>query len=319
MKICWLIPQNSDNPLEMIFARKGLCELQRQGFEIFIFPFIKRHYPWDVFLELIRLRKFIKTHQVELVHAHFGSTTGLIASFSGKKYVVTFRGSDINGDIASAPIFNRIRLFVGRIVSMRASSVICVSKEIADKVFCPQKTTLLPSPTDLSLFKVFPRPEAKKILKLQLEKKYFGFSSSLGRKLKRLDLAEAAIRILQDTHPEAELLKFEKVPQEDLPLYLNACEGLLLTSELEGSPNIVREALACGVPVVSFDVGDVAQWLVEDSYSTLVKQGDVSALASGLRRILLEDVPHSRRVNLESVSEESYVRRLSNIYINLKS
>jgi glycosyltransferase involved in cell wall biosynthesis len=49
-----------------------------------------------------------------------------------------------------------------------------------------------------------------------------------------------------------------------MPLYVSACDALLLTSEREASPTIVKEALASNVPVVSFDVGDVAECLWAD-------------------------------------------------------
>jgi glycosyltransferase involved in cell wall biosynthesis len=51
------------------------------------------------------------------------------------------------------------------------------------------------------------------------------------------------------------------VAPEIIPIMMNAADCLLLTSDSEGSPTVVQEALACSLPVVSVDVGDVRQRL----------------------------------------------------------
>src|SRR5439155_17115093 len=78
---------------------------------------------------------------------------------------------------------------------------------------------------------------------------------------KRPELAAAAVEHLARRGVDAELFFVDSVPHDRVPTYINAANAVLLTSVTEGSPNIVKEALACEVAVVSVDVGDVSERL----------------------------------------------------------
>lgn len=92
-------------------------------------------------------------------------------------------------------------------------------------------------------------------------KKYLLFLGDPGNRRKNLVLAEEALALLQ--RPEVELLKPYPLAHEQVPCYLNAVDVLLQPSLMEGSPNLVKEAMACNCPVVATDVGDV-RWLFGD-------------------------------------------------------
>jgi glycosyltransferase involved in cell wall biosynthesis len=81
----------------------------------------------------------------------------------------------------------------------------------------------------------------------------------IARPEKRLDVIEAAVDILRREEPQAELVKATGQPHDRIPLYMNACDALALASDYEGSPVVIKEAMACNLPIVSVDVGDVAQ------------------------------------------------------------
>jgi glycosyltransferase involved in cell wall biosynthesis len=55
--------------------------------------------------------------------------------------------------------------------------------------------------------------------------------------------------------PNAELLTLRSVPPDDVPLWVNASNAVLITSDSEGFGLAVLEALACNVPVLSTPVG----------------------------------------------------------------
>jgi glycosyltransferase involved in cell wall biosynthesis len=71
-----------------------------------------------------------------------------------------------------------------------------------------------------------------------------------------------------------------------MPLYMSASDTLLLTSSHEGSPTVVREALANGLPVVSTDVGDVRERIQGVPGCAVVPSADPQALADALRTVL---------------------------------
>ena len=74
-------------------------------------------------------------------------------------------------------------------------------------------------------------------------------------------------------------------PRPDVPSILAAADALLLTSDSEGCPNVVIEALALGTPVVSADVGDVAEIVGGAGAGMVVPRGDVDAYVAALGRL----------------------------------
>src|SRR5712664_1222709 len=103
------------------------------------------------------------------------------------------------------------------------------------------------------------------------------------------------------------------IPNAEVPVWLNASDVLLLTSMHEGSPTIVKEALACGLPVVSVDVGDVAERIegVEGCYLAPPQSADLAAKLCLVRQ-------SRKRLNcqtrLEELSIVSVARKLKRCY-----
>src|SRR5262249_55435467 len=117
----------------------------------------------------------------------------------------------------------------------------------------------IPMGVDLNLFKPMPEEEARKQLALRGGPMRVAFVAHPNNRRKRFDLAEAAVRSLQESGIEVELLPIYGVPHDQIPIYMNACNALVLTSNQEASPCVIKEAMACNLPIVSTDVGDVAE------------------------------------------------------------
>jgi glycosyltransferase involved in cell wall biosynthesis len=103
-----------------------------------------------------------------------------------------------------------------------------------------------------------PKAECRIALGLAQEAPLVLFAG-IRRPEKRFDLVEAAVARLRATRPDVQLVVAEREPHERMPLYMNACDVLILASEAEGSPMVIKEAMACNLPIVSVDVGDVAE------------------------------------------------------------
>ncbi len=102
------------------------------------------------------------------------------------------------------------------------------------------------------------------------------------------------------------------VDHDTVPDYMNAADALLLTSRSEGSPNSVKEALACNTPVVSVDVGDVSERLAGVSPS-LVSDDD-SDLIDELVSILESDIEPNGREAAREVSVERTADQMIDVY-----
>jgi hypothetical protein len=172
-------------------------------------------------------------------------------------------------------------------VCMLADAVIVVSQQIASKI----PGEVIPIGVDCQKFKLRDRTEARTKLGLPVERRLILFPYNPQRKIKRFDLAKAAVERLKSFNYDIELLVVSNVVGDEMPWYYSAADAMILCSDSEGSPCAVKEALACNIPVVSTDVGDVSEIMAGVS-GTVICEQKVNALAQGLEDILSKGENH---------------------------
>ena len=131
--------------------------------------------------------------------------------------------------------------------------------------------------------------------------------------VKNFPLAQAALERLRARGIEAELMVANSIPHDQVMLYMNASNALLLTSVAEGSPNVVKEAMACNVPVVSTNVGDVAE-VIGRTEGCSVCPHDPEALAVGLEKALLHTERTSGREDIQYLDSALIAQKVIAVY-----
>jgi len=229
--------------------------------------------------------------------------------------MITYRGSDLN----VVPSANGPRAFFGRILSqfaaLKAQRIICVSGKLRDQLWWRRnRVTILPSGVDTEAFRPMPRDEARRQLGWSAEPLVL-FNAGHDARNKRLDLAQAAFALVQQTLPQAclEVLVGNILP-EQIPLYMNAADCLLVTSDAEGSPTVVQEAIATNLPVVSVDVGDVAERLRGVS-GARIEARHTEALAVALIEILNRGCRSNGRLHVREVDSSHIADELAHLYL----
>jgi glycosyltransferase involved in cell wall biosynthesis len=134
--------------------------------------------------------------------------------------------------------------------------------------------------------------------------------------VKRFDLAQAAVLALNSSGVRTEMHQLQGIENSVVPVWLNASNVLLLTSLHEGSPTVVKEALACNVPVVSVDVGDVRQ-RIRDIDGCYIAAPDPSDLAAKLSLVCSGKGRVAGRVKMQELSLERIALELKNLYQDL--
>jgi teichuronic acid biosynthesis glycosyltransferase TuaC len=115
--------------------------------------------------------------------------------------------------------------------------------------------------------------------------------------------------------PELRLVVLDgTAPPAEIPLYMNAADVLLVTSRTEGSPTVVQEAMACNLPVVSVDVGDVRERLEGVSASKVLADRDPVALGAALAEVIALQQRSDGRVHASSLGIEAIAARLAEFY-----
>ena len=197
---------------------------------------------------LSALKKKIWEVHPDVVHAHYG-LSGLLANLQRQVPVVTtYHGSDINDKKALR--FSKM--------AMRLSSWnIFVSRKTLEIAKPKKKYALLPCGIDIIDLQLTERSEARQKLNLSEAKKYILFAGAFDNVVKNAPLAKEAVSLMQDD--KVELLELKGYSREEVTLLMCAVDAFLMTSFTEGSPQVIKEAMACGCPIVSVDVGDVKE------------------------------------------------------------
>ncbi|MGI9108048.1 MAG: glycosyltransferase family 4 protein [Pyrinomonadaceae bacterium] len=298
------------------FIKRQADFLQAAGVEVEVFPFRGAKNPLNYLKAWRRFRSKLERGRYDLVHAQFGQS-GLLALPKRLPLVVTFRGSDLLGTVSDRSgrhmWASRIHHRLCRLVARRADAAIVVSAHM--KAYLPPAVDaeVIPSGLDFEFFREMPRDEARRRLNLPQDERLVLFVGRPTQARKRLWLAERAVGMLNETLP-ARLVVAWDVPHADVPVYMSACDALIFTSMQEGSPNVVKEALACNLPVVSVPVGDVAERLHGVEGCELCPDDNPETIAAALARVLRHGGRSAGREAVRGLDERVITDKVIGIY-----
>jgi len=312
---------DGERPVYGIFVQRQIESLQREGIlcdVLYIRGYRGFHvYPmaaaW-LFLNQIAFRK-----KYRLVHAHAGETALAISALPSIPKVASYCGDDILGQAApdgSFPRRARLRRWLIRQSSRFCTLTITKSQEMALALpsMVQQGNFVVPNGVNETKFRPVARTEARDALGWDRDELVVIFIATRPHEpRKRLDLAEAAIAEAEQRVGPIRLFVAENVPPDELPTIMNAADGMLLTSRMEGSPNAVKEALMCNLPVVSTDVGDVAE-LLDGVARSEVCADTPAALGAALAEILRTRERSDGRERRTELKESEIAQRVLSIY-----
>jgi teichuronic acid biosynthesis glycosyltransferase TuaC len=293
-------------PSSGVWVADEVEHLRRLGVEIDVVAFRGARRPQNY----LRLRREVKTrlrtNHYDLVHAHFGHTAFTVLPLR-VPLVVTFHGSDLLGIVGRrgryTPAGWVIRQ-ISRSVARGAAKVIVVASNLVPRLPKGTDYVINPMGVDLSRFAPQDKAASRARLGLQPDRRYVLFSGNPGVPRKRYELAVEAVAALPGDL-DAELITIEGQPHDAVPTYMNAADALLVTAKHETGPVTVKEALACDLPIVSVDVGDVRRWIGSLQGSELCADDRPTTIAAALERVLTSAAPFDGRSVAEAELDEA--------------
>jgi teichuronic acid biosynthesis glycosyltransferase TuaC len=268
--------------------------LRKAGLSVTLFGVDDRTSPQGILRNIRELKNEISSCKPDLVVTYYGTMLAAISRLAAGSlpFVVTFRGSDLLGS-ANPGWKWRLRDGFGHRLSIWAANgsrqIIVNGSGLLHALpgRLQPRAHNLPNGINTQVFSPIPPEIARQRLGWPLGEKVILFNAGTGsgQVVKNLPLAENVLSILKHRLPQVRLEIISTCTREEVCLRMNACDCLLVTSLHEGSPDLVKEGMACNLPVVSVPCGDVLERLQNVSCSS-IQPYDASLLANALEKVL---------------------------------
>jgi teichuronic acid biosynthesis glycosyltransferase TuaC len=285
------------------FVNQQVEQLQALGHLVDVLHFLGYRSRLEYIKAAVEVFRRTRRQRYDVVHAHYG-LTGLPALFrNSTPLVVSLHGSDA--------LIGWHEPLISRIVCRLADATIVVSRKIAERI----PGEVIPCGVDLAVFQPKPKAEARRRLNLESRRKYVLFPFNPARSIKRYDLASGAVAKLAGEGVDIELLTVSKIPSREMPWYYSASDVMILCSDSEGSSTAVKEALACNLPVVSTNVGDVRE-ITQGITGVHLAEQTAASLTRALKRVLYPPAGFvfNGRTAMERYSQPKTVEAILRVY-----
>ena len=325
MRVLWTHNFDSALPNGQLFMNIASLGLRARGVD----PHFEYLGNLRSITNLVRARTRLRrlAADFDLVHAQYGSACALAtAAIDGIPKVLSVRGSDWNVKNASIGFHyfhSRLARWMTRWSLGDFDCVLAVSRRVAAAVqqFSPRSSVVaMPSPIDLGRFVPRDKKEARALLGFpDCTERWVLFNAlNLDDPNKRFALAKEAFERANAKCGNLRLRIATDLPYAELPLFTAACDVILCTSETEGWPNCVKEALACNVPFVSTDVSDLLA-IARQEPTCRICAADPVVLADNICDVLASQQQPDLRRHVAAMSLDVVSDRLVSIYESLLS
>jgi teichuronic acid biosynthesis glycosyltransferase TuaC len=254
-----------------------------------IFGYLKNVFP---------LYRFLRKNKYDACHAHF-LWSAIIATLSfAKPLTVSLMGSDVKRNRIVSKLFS----FFWKVVIVKSEDM-----KISGKI---NKAVVLPNGVDFQKFRPISKMEALDFTKWDLFSKHILFAADPANPIKNYILARKAFDLLDSPKTELHFLKNQQ--NEHVPYYLNSADVVILTSMWEGSPNVIKEAMACNRPIVCTDCGDVKN-VIGKTNGCFVTSYNAAEICASIKKALgfkettgRSDIPDLDSEKIAKILEDLY-------------
>ncbi len=270
------------------------------------------------FLYFISVYFFLKKKKIinfDIIHVHFAYPAGFVGALLGKilrkAVILTVRGTDINY-FPRDPV---LKIFI-KYALKNTGKVIAVSESLRKRVLDigvdENKITVIPNGVDLKIFKPASKQYVRKKLGLSSKSNVILYVGALEKvkgpeyllkafkeiySLKAVSepllvligsgsLYESIKRMLDEYDIRHCVLMKDYIAHEEIPLWMNASDVFCLASLNEGRPNVLYEAMACGLPVIATAVGGIPEILICDQLGMLVPSKSIEDIKNAIIMVL---------------------------------
>jgi teichuronic acid biosynthesis glycosyltransferase TuaC len=240
-----------ERPSFGIFIQRQVESLREEGVDVDVFFVNGKKNVLNHLWAFPRFWARLLTRRYDLIHSHYLHVNIVARAQFLYPLVITYHSGDS---------YIKWQRRLSYLINPFTDSLIAVSED-TKKVGHLKGATVIPSGLDMEKFKPEDQQKARKTLGLPMDNKLVLWVGGISRPEKRADIVQESMALLKKRLPRAELVLVTNKPPSSVPAYMNACDVLFLVSDKEGSPNVIKEAMACNLPIVSTPVGDVPEMI----------------------------------------------------------
>lgn len=306
MKVLFVSSGNSINGISPIIKNQGES-LSHQGIQLNYFT-INGKGLFGYLKNVSILRQAILRNNYDIIHAHYSMSAFVASLANARPLVVSLMGSDVK----AKPYYK----YLIRLFNKLSWSKLIVKSEEMKSLLGIDNVGVISNGVDFDKFKPINKSLAINKLGWNMNNKHILFAANPNRFVKNFQLAKSAFDLLDNTEIEMHFL--EDVSNELMPYYHNAADVVLLTSFWEGSPNVIKEAMACCRPIVATDVGDVKK-LIGGTAGCFVSDFQKERISSDLRIALEFNSMTLGRQNISHLDSKIVAYQLIDCYKKILS
>jgi len=301
VKVLFVSSGNSKNGISSIVYEQGES-LKLLGYEIDYF-LVKGKGIKGYLSNLFLLRNTYKLGNYDIVHAHNIFCGFLCGIALLKPLVVSLMGWNVQ------KYYLKILIYIFNFIFWDYCIVKSQSMQLALKNI---KVEVIPNGVDINFFKPMNKKKAQEYLNWDLEKKHFLFAADPKIPIKNYSLCKQAFDILYND--KYVLHTLGDVKRENMPYYYNASDVVIFTSKGEGSPNVIKEAMACNCKIVSVRVGDVPERFADVQGCFLCKYQVEDVAFKIIEALKFPNEKVTSREKILSLNSSLIADRLSQVY-----
>ena len=301
MRVLFISRAKTNDAVSCIVENQGES-LKEKGIELTYF-IIKGVGVRGYLKSIVELKGYLKYNKYDIVHSHY-SLSGFTAAIArANPLIVSLMGSDVKSKLYYRFIIKLFETFYW-------SKTIVKSDDMRTSLKS-RKAIVVPNGVNFNIFKPIEKELALKHTNWNPSKKNILFAANPERIEKNFKLAKEAFDLLDRN--DVELHYLDNVPNNQMPYYYNASDVILLTSLWEGSPNVIKEAMACNVPIVATNVGDIKQ-VIKNTKGCFLSTFNVEDVSNKLNKALSHNAVTNGREHIQHLSSQRIADKVISIY-----
>lgn len=313
---------SKERPFQQPFIKSQIDSLKKQGLDIDIFE-IKGYNSKYSYLKAIKeIKTKVAIDHSDVIHAHY-SYCGIISYLAktNRPIVLSLMGSDLFGTrnkIGKVSFRGKLDKIISKFIVNKVNHVIVKSENMRSLIQTNVPVSVIPNGVDFEIFKAEDLTESRKKLGLDIDDFIVLFLGNSNDPIKNFDLAKKGFDIFKESKDDPKII-FKNpygIDQTSVLEYMNASDVLLLTSFYEGSPNVIKEAMACNLPIISTNVGDVKE-VINDTKNCFLVSYSENEIAKKLSVIFNDRSRSNGREKINHLNSKLIAEKVIDVYKSL--